>query len=121
VVGWAVLNYYLHEAFPDIIGSQYTIRGLDYLFGCHPYSNISFVSAVGAHSKERFYSGNRADLSFIAGGVVPGILMLKPDFPENQESWPFLWGENESVINICSQYIFLSNAVDHILVGDVKK
>ncbi len=115
VVGWAVANYYLHEAFPDIIGKKYAIRGIDYLFGCHPYSNISFVSSVGVHSKERFYSGNRADLSFIAGGVVPGILVLKPDFPENQESWPFLWGENESVINICSDYILLSNAVDHLL------
>ncbi len=120
VISWAILNYYLHEAFPDIIGSEYTIRGIDYLFGCHPYSNISFVSAVGVHSKERFYSGNRADLSFIAGGVVPGILMLKPDFPENQEAWPFLWGENESTIGAVSSYIFLANAVDHLLVGGAK-
>ncbi len=119
VVGWAVTNYYLHEAFPNIVGSEYTIRGIDYLFGCHPYSNISFVSSVGVHSKERFYGGNRADLSFIAGGVVPGILMLKPDFPENQEAWPFLWGENESVINICSDYIFLSNAVDELVHGSI--
>ena len=118
VVSWAVANYYLHEAFPNIIGSEYTIRGLNYLFGCHPYSNISFVSGVGVHSKERFYGGNRADLSFIAGGVVPGILVLKPDFPENQEKWPFLWGENESVINICSNYVFLANAVDNLLKGN---
>jgi endoglucanase len=115
VVSWAVTNYYLHEAFPDIIGSEYAVRGLDYLFGCHPYSNLSFVSGVGVHSKERFYGGNRADLSFIAGGVVPGILVLKPDFPENQEAWPFLWGENESVINICSEYVFLANAVNDLL------
>ena len=121
VVSWAVTNYYLHEAFPEIIGSRYTIRGIDYLFGCHPYSNISFVSGVGVHSKERFYGGNRADLSFIAGGVVPGILVLKPDFPENQESWPFLWGENESVINICSDYIFLSNAVNDLLDRNIKR
>ncbi|MDE3057421.1 MAG: glycoside hydrolase family 9 protein [Bacteroidota bacterium] len=119
VVGWAVTNYYLHEAFPNIIGSEYAIRGIAYLFGCHPYSNISFVSGVGVHSKESFYGGNRADLSFIAGGVVPGILILKPDFPENQEDWPFLWGENESVINICSEYIFLANAVKHLLKEEV--
>ena len=121
VVSWAVTNYYLHEAFPGIIGPGYTIRGIDYLFGCHPYSNISFVSSVGVHSKERFYGGNRADLSFIAGGVVPGILVLKPDFPENQESWPFLWGENESVINICSDYIFLSNAVEHLVGRNIDR
>ncbi len=115
VVNWAITNYYAHKAFPEIVGSDYTIRGIDYLFGCHPYSNTSFVSGVGVHSKQRYYSSNRADLSFIAGGVVPGILVLGPDFPENLDQWPMLWGENESVIDICSNYIFLSNAVNDLL------
>jgi len=115
VVNWAITNYYAHKAFPGIIDSKYAIRGIDYLFGTHPYSNTSFVSSVGVHSKERFYSSNRADFSFIAGGVVPGILVLKPDFPENMDQWPFLWGENESVVGICADYIFLSNAVDDLL------
>ena len=48
---------------------------------------------------------------FIAGGVVPGVLILKPDFPENKEDWPFLWGENEYVIGIGAHYIFLAHAV----------
>ena len=26
-----------------------------------------------------------ADFSFIAGGIVPGVLVIKPDFPENKE------------------------------------
>lgn len=115
IVNWAITNYYAHKAFPKIVGPQYTIRGIDYLFGCHPYSNTSFISSVGVHSKDRFYSSNRADLSFIAGGVVPGILVLKPDFPENMDSWPFLWGENESTISISSEYIFLANAVNNLL------
>lgn len=115
VVSWATTNYYAHKAFSGIIGPEYTIRGIDYLFGCHPYSNTSFVSSVGVRSKERFYSSNRADFSFIAGGVVPGILVLNPDFPENMDAWPFLWGENESVIGICGDYVFLSNAVNNLL------
>lgn len=115
IVNWAVANYYAHKAFPKIVGPQYTIRGIDYLFGCHPYSNTSFISSVGVHSKERFYSSNRADFSFIAGGVVPGVLVLGPDFPENMDKWPFLWGENESVVGISGQYIFLSNAVSDLL------
>jgi len=115
VIRWAVTNYYLHEAFPKIIGPEYTIRGIDYIFGCHPYSNISFVSGVGTHSKKIIYGNNRADFSFIAGGVVPGVLMLRPDFLENKEDWPFFWGENECVINICSDYIFLANAVGDLL------
>ena len=115
VVYWAITNYYLNKAFPEIIGPEYTYKGLNYIFGCHPYSNISFVSGVGTHSKKIAYGNNRADFTFIAGGVVPGLLILKPDFPENKEDWPFFWGENEYVINICSAYIFLSNAANDLL------
>jgi hypothetical protein len=111
IVDWAIANYHLYKSFPDIIGPQYTYRGLTYIYGCHPYSNISFVSGVGVHSKKIAYGSNRADYSFIAGGIVPGILVLKPDFPENKNDWPFLWGENEYVIDICAEYIFLVNAV----------
>ena len=111
IIIWAITNYLLHKAYPEIIGPEYTYRGLNYIYGCHPYSHISFVSGVGTRSKKIAYGNNRADFTFIAGGVVPGILMLKPDFPENKEDWPFLWAENEYVIDICAEYIFLANAV----------
>lgn len=111
VISWAITNYLLHKSFPEIIGREYTFRGMNYILGCHPYSNVSFVSGVGTRSKEVAYGNNRADFTFIAGGVVPGILVLKPDFPEHMEKWPFLWGENEYVINICAEYIYLVNAV----------
>jgi hypothetical protein len=64
------------------------------------------------------YGMNRADYSFIAGGIVPGVLIIKPDFPENKEDWPFLWGENEYVVNVAAAYIFLANAA-HELVRNV--
>ena len=89
--------------------------GLNYILGCHPASNVSFVSGVGTRSKRVAYGNNRADFTFIAGGVVPGVLVLKPDFPENKEDWPFLWGENEYVIDICAHYIFLANAANDLL------
>ncbi len=111
IISWAITNYLLHKSYPEIIGTEYTFRGMDYIFGCHPYNNVSFVSGVGARSKEFAYGNNRADFSFIAGGVVPGILVLKPDFPEHMEEWPFLWGENEYVIDICAEYIYLVNAI----------
>ena len=111
IIDRAITNYLLHKTYPDIIGPEYTYRGLNYIYGCHPYSNISFVSGVGVHSKKIAYGNNRADYSFIAGGVVPGILVLKPDFPENKSDWPFLWAENEYVIDICAEYILLVNAI----------
>jgi hypothetical protein len=114
IISFAITNYYACKAFPDIISPGYVFKGLNYIFGCHPYSNISFVSAVGMHSKEIAYGNNRADFSFIAGGVVPGLLLFQPDFLENKEDWPFFWGENEYVINICAEYVFLSNAVNEM-------
>lgn len=115
VMGSAITNYYLHKAFPDIINTENTFRGLGYIYGCHPGSNISFVSGVGTNSKKVAYGNNRADYSFIAGGIVPGVLILPPDFPENKEDWPFLWGENEYVIGMGSSYIFLVNAAIDLL------
>jgi len=115
LINWSITNYYLNKEFPDLVGREKVYKALTYLFGCHPYSNISFVAGVGTHSKKHTYGSNRADFSFIAGGVVPGVLLLKPDFLENKEDWPFLWGENECVIDICADYIFLANAVDELL------
>jgi endoglucanase len=118
VIGSAITNYYLHEAFPDVVGEEDVFKGLNYLFGTHPDSDISFVSAVGARSKKVAYGMNRADYSFIAGGVVPGVLILKPDLPENKEDWPFLWGENEYVVGMGPIYMFLANAVNDLLRGN---
>jgi hypothetical protein len=117
LITWAIANFRLHSAFPELIGKEYVYKALNYILGCHPYSNISFVAGVGTHSKKRAYGSNRADYSFIAGGVVPGVLLLKPDFLENKEDWPFLWGENECVIDIGADYIFLANAQRALLNG----
>ncbi|MFZ6028721.1 MAG: glycoside hydrolase family 9 protein [Chloroflexota bacterium] len=115
VVRMAITNYMLHKAFPEIIDAESVFRGLHYLYGCHPGSDISLVSGVGAISKEVAYGNNRADFSFIAGAIVPGMLILKPGFPENKEDWPFFWGENEYVISEGACYIFLVNAISELL------
>lgn len=110
VIQYGLDSLALHKAFPDIVGDGAVFRAIQYLTGHHPGSDISFVSAVGTRSKEVAYGNNRADFSFIAGGVVPGELILKPDFPENKENWPFFWGENEYVINEGALWIELVNA-----------
>jgi endoglucanase len=114
VVGFATTGYYLHKQYPDLFDNSDAFNGIHYLFGTHPSSNLSWVSGVGTQSKRAGYGSNRADFSFIAGGVVPGVLILKPDFPENKEDWPFLWGENEYVVNLAGAYIFLAHAVDEL-------
>ena len=117
VIGGAIASFYLHRAFPDLFGAEDVFRGVNYVLGTHPVSDLSFVSGVGAESKRVAYGMNRADFSFIAGGIVPGVLMLKPDFPENKEDWPFLWGQNEYVISLGATWLFLAHAADQLAAG----
>jgi hypothetical protein len=114
IIQTAITSYQIRKAFPDLLGNEDVFRGMNYLMGTHPDSDISFVSAVGTHSKQVAYGSNRADFTFIAGGIVPGVLLLKPDFPENKEDWPFLWGQNEYVVNMAGIYIYLVKAVEEL-------
>jgi endoglucanase len=115
VIRHATNNYYIHKAFPELVSRESVLQGLNFLYGTHPAHNLSLVSNVGTRSKEVAYGMNRADFSFISGGIVPGILVLKPDYPENHEDWPFFWGENEYVVNLAASYIFLVNAAEEVL------
>jgi len=115
VVNFALTNYYAYKAFPEIMSKEDVFSGLNYIFGCHPYSNISFVNAVGTRSKKVAYGNNRADFTTIAGGIVPGLILLKPDFLENKDDWPFFWGENEVTIGGSAEYILLGCAVNEMI------
>ncbi|WP_020209747.1 glycoside hydrolase family 9 protein [Gilvimarinus chinensis] len=115
VMGFGITNYWLHKAFPDIVEKDLVFRSLNYIYGTHPDSNYSFASGIGAESQTAAYGSNRADFSFIPGGVVPGVLVLPPDLPENKSNWPFFWGQNEYVIPMGSMYLFLTHAGQALL------
>ncbi len=117
----AVLNFgitvnYAHIYFPDIVGKEEVYRVANWLYGCHPYHNYSFVAVVGAaRPKQVFYGNNRADFSFIPGNVAPGLLFRKPDHFENFDDWPFLWGQNEGTIAGNTQYIIFGSSFRNIV------
>ena len=115
VSGLAVSMYFLHRAFPDVIGPEYTFRGVSYLLGTHPTSSLSYVSSVGTSSKLVAYGANRADYTFIPGGVAPGVVLVQPDFWELGDDWPFLWFESEYVVNGAANFILATNAADALL------
>jgi endoglucanase len=112
VSGMAVHLYYLHQAFPDIVGTGYTLRGLDYVLGTHPASSVSYVSTVGTQSKLVAYGNNRSDYTFIPGGMIPGVVIVQPDYPELKDDWPFLWFENEYVVDTATSFIVAANAAN---------
>jgi len=112
--GFSVQMYFFHQAFPDIVGPEYTLRGFDYVLGTHPVSNVSFVSSVGTQSKLIAYGNNRADYTFIPGGIIPGVVIIQPDFPELKDAWPFLWYENEYVVDTVTTFILAANAANAV-------
>jgi hypothetical protein len=106
--------YRVWKYFPDMIDPEFVLAGLNYIFGCHPYSNVSFVTSVGVNTKKVAYGNNRADYAVIPGGIVPGLL-VKEDFFENKDDYPFHWGENECCINTAPQYVLLCLACEEVV------
>ena len=111
--GWDIQRfgfeyYFLTAAYPDIFPKATVYDALNFVLGCHPGSNsASFASGVGAESATVAYGLNRADWSYIPGGVVSGTALIRPDFPELLE-FPFLWQQTEYVLGGgSSHYMFL--------------
>ncbi len=114
VMGNAFNFYQIWRQFPDKVDPELILKGLNYIYGCHPYSNVSFITAVGVNTKKVAYGNNRADYTVIPGGVVPGLIVKNPDFLENKDDYPFLWGENECCINSVPNYVMLTLACDEV-------
>ncbi len=116
VLNFGITVNYAHIYFPDIVAKDEVYRVANWLYGCHPYHNYSFVAVVGAtRPKAVFYGNNRADFSFIPGNVAPGLLFRKPDHFENFDDWPFLWGQNEGTIAGNTQYIIFGSSFKNIV------
>ena len=119
--GWDIQRfgfeyYFLTSAYPDIFPRETVNNALNFVLGCHPGSNMaSFASGVGARSATVAYGLNRADWSYIPGGVVSGTALIRPDFPELLE-FPFLWQQTEYVLGGgSSHYMFLVLAANQKL------
>jgi endoglucanase len=119
--GWHIQSlglehYYLYKYFQKEASKEYMLNALNFVLGCHPGSNnASFVSGVGTKSTVVAYGVNRADWSYIPGGVVSGTALIRPDFPELKE-WPYLWQQTEYVIGGgATKFMFLVLAAKQIL------
>ncbi len=100
-----VAAYFLHRAFPDLVGPELTLRTANYLLGTHPVSSVSYIAGIGAVSKPMTYSNNRADHSYIPGGMIPGYVVIHPDFPECINDFGMLWFEDETTIGAATTWI----------------
>lgn len=116
--GWTiqefgVKQYFFHKSWPQYTTTDAYFSALNFVLGVHPGSNTqSFASGVGANSATVAYGNNRADWSYIPGGVISGTALIQPDLPE-LKIWPFFWQQTEYVMGGGeTNYMFLVLAVD---------
>jgi len=121
--GWTIQSlgvrqWFFRKGWPEATSTDSVLNALNFVLGVHPGENTeSFVSGVGADSPLVAYGVNRADWSYIPGGVISGTNLVRPDLPELKE-WPFFWQQGEYVIGGGAEnYMFLALAADALYGG----
>jgi hypothetical protein len=116
--GWTIQRfgveqYFVNKAWPSLAKASYFMDALNFILGVHPGENTSsFASGVGSKSATVAYGVNRADWSYIPGGVISGTALIRPDLPE-LKVWPYFWQQTEYVLGGGStNFMFLVLAVD---------
>jgi len=114
--GWdiqqfGVDQYFFRKAWPQFTPDTLQMEALNFVLGVHPGENTeSFASGVGVRSATIAYGANRADWSYIPGGVISGTALIRPDLPELKE-WPYFWQQREYVMGGGeTNYMFLALA-----------
>ena len=117
--GWdiqefGVQQYFFRKAWPQYTSKALQREALNFVLGVHPGNNTeSFASGVGAQSATVAYGGNRADWSYIPGGVISGTALIRPDLPE-LKVWPYFWQQSEYVMGGGeTNYMFLALAASY--------
>lgn len=101
--GWGIQEfgvnqYFFRKAWPEATPDTLQMAALNFVLGVHPGENTwSFASGVGANSATTAYGFNRADWSYIPGGVISGTALIRPDLPE-LKVWPYFWQQGEYVL-----------------------
>jgi hypothetical protein len=112
---WALTQYFLIKKYPQVFDKDNLLRVVNYMLGCHPSSNNSFVSGVGRNSTYPAYGMMRAFWTYYHGGVVSGTALIRPDFLEFKNNYPFLYQQTEYVISGTASFIFIVLAADNLL------
>jgi len=114
--GWdiqdfGVQQYFFRKAWPQHTSKSLQMEALNFVLGVHPGENTeAFASGVGAKSATVAYGGNRADWTYIPGGVISGTALIRPDLPE-LKVWPYFWQQSEYVMGGGeTNYMFLALA-----------
>ncbi|KPK85613.1 MAG: glycoside hydrolase, partial [Bacteroides sp. SM23_62_1] len=116
--GWTIQRfgveqYFFCKAWPELASADSYVNALNFILGVHPGENTSsFASGIGAQSVTVAYGVNRAEWSYIPGGIASGTALIRPDLPE-LKIWPYFWQQTEYVMGGGStNFMFLVMAVE---------
>jgi hypothetical protein len=125
--GWTIQEFgvkqwMLHKGWPDLVSVADFVNALNFVLGVHPgENNASFASGVGANSATVAYGFNRADWTYIPGGVISGTALIRPDLPE-LKVWPYFWQQTEYVLGGGeTNYMFLVLAVNQLYARQARR
>jgi hypothetical protein len=118
--GWniqkfGVDQYFFCKGWPELASEESYINALNFVLGVHPGENTaSFASGIGSKSLTVAYGVNRADWTYIPGGIASGTGIIRPDLPE-LKTWPFFWQQTEYVMGGGAEnFMFLVLAADKL-------
>ena len=117
--GWdlqidAMHHYFYQKHLPEIFDADSLFDVVNFVLGCHPATNASYVSGVGTNSTLVAYGFNRDDWTYIPGGVISGASLVRPEFME-LKSFPYHFFQTEYVIHGAASYIFVVLAAQWVL------
>lgn len=122
--GWqiqerGVQQWFFAKGWPEVTSRDSWLNALNFVLGVHPGENtVSFASGVGSESALVAYGVNRADWSYIPGGVISGTNLVRPDLPE-LKTWPYFWQQTEYVMGGGeTNFMFLALAADRLYRKD---
>ena len=115
VADLGVRMYFLHKAFPRSSARTTRCGRPTTCWERIRYRALRIFPRWVTVSKMKAYGNNRADGTFIPGGMIPGYIIIKPDFPECIDDFGFLWFEDEYTISVTAKWILAANAADALV------
>jgi hypothetical protein len=81
-------TYWLSKVVPDVVSIDKTAMPMLWLYGFHPFSNVSYYAAAGLDGPKNIHCGHltyvfRPERGTMPGALVPGMTAVNPYVPDN--------------------------------------
>ena len=80
--------YWMSKVAPEIVSLDQAVLPMLWLYGFHPFGDVSYYVAEGLHGPEHIHSGHltylfRPERGTLPGALVPGMTAVRHYVPDN--------------------------------------